>query len=88
MFADTDVDELVLSELDEPWRCASAWHDHGEAAGVPHRGDARYYQFGPCRHTTGFRCAPSAEAAMTEHSAVTCSQCRSVWPATLNFIEL
>ncbi len=64
-----------LEQADWAVECESVHHHTNNAGTVTHGGPARYYVYGPCKHTTGFGCEPAVLSAMGE-DGLWCNQCR------------
>jgi hypothetical protein len=72
------TESFTLEAFEWTPECESAYHHTPKATAVEHGGEARYIVLGPCRHTTGYRCEPSALSAMGA-AVLECSQCRAFW---------
>jgi hypothetical protein len=73
------TESFTLEAFEWTPECESLHHEANDAHMVEHGGPARYFVFGPCRHTTGFRCEPAVLSAMATDQGH-CDRCRSFWP--------
>lgn len=64
--AELDLDLTLIEDLEFSPECESIHHGaEGDREAASHEGPAAWMQFGPCEHTTGFRCDKSVQVTLT-----------------------